>query len=130
MGSPKTEFDLLLEAPEPVEAQMAQDLLARAGIPSMMHGADRDMADLGYATHSVIMRRDLFVPKGARERALSILQEAWDRDALTDEMALSAELEPAVPQASSRGHGRAWRWLVLAALVSIVVFTYVADFFG
>lgn len=129
MGSPNTEFDLLLEAPAPVEAQMAQDLLARAGIPSMMHGADRDMAELGYATHSVIMRRDLFVPKGAREHALSILQEAWDRDALTDEMALSAEPERAPAQSTPRARGGAWRWLVLATLVLIVVLTYTADFF-
>lgn len=130
MGSPKTEFDLLLEAPGPVEAQMAQNVLERAGIPSMLDETASDMIHLAYGLRSPQARPSLFVPKGARERALSILQEAWDRDALTDEIALSAEPERAPAQSTARPRSGAWRWLVLATLVLIVVLTYGADFFA
>lgn len=130
MGSPKKDFDLLLEAPEPVEAQMAQNVLEQAGIPSMLHGVDRYFIELGYGTHFSTARPSLFVPRGARERALAVLRETWDADALTDEMALAAAPAPAPIEASLRWSGSTWRWMIIAVLVLIVVLTYAADFFA
>ena len=77
MKSPRQEFDLLLEAPDPVEADLARELLASEKIPSLLHGQDRDFAELGAASHATISRPDLYVPKGTLERARAILREAW-----------------------------------------------------
>jgi len=77
MGSPFTDFDLLLEAPHPVEAQMARDLLCAAGIPSYLHGRDMSVGEFGRPVQDLITRPDLFVPKGARARARAVLEEAW-----------------------------------------------------
>ncbi len=77
MSSIRNDFDLLLAAPDPVEADLARNLLQAAGIPSILQGQDRDFAELGASSHSAIARPDLFVPKGALERARAILREAW-----------------------------------------------------
>jgi hypothetical protein len=77
VSSIRNEFDLLLAAPDPVEADLARNLLQAAGIPSLLQGQDRDLAELGSSSHSAISRPDLYVPKGALERARAILREAW-----------------------------------------------------
>ena len=77
MSSTRADFALLLESPDPVEADLAKDLLAAEGIPSMLHGQDRDLAELGAAGHASISRPDLLVPKGALSRAREVLREAW-----------------------------------------------------
>ena len=77
MSSIRNDFDLLLAAPDPTEADLARNLLEAAGIPSILQGQDRDLAELGASSHSTISRPDLYVPKGALERAQAILREAW-----------------------------------------------------
>lgn len=84
MGTPTTDYDLLLSAPSPVEAALAENLLAEHGIPSFSHGVDRDLAELGAGVHVAFTRPNLYVPKGTRERALAILAEAWDTEPLPD----------------------------------------------
>jgi hypothetical protein len=78
MGSPDQDFDLLLEAPHPVEAEMARDLLTAAGIPSYLHGRDISIGDLGVAVQHMFTRPNLYVPKGARTLARGVLDEAWE----------------------------------------------------
>ena len=77
MTKPSDEYELLLAAPDAVEAKLAQNLLEIAGIPSMLHGMDRDFAELGAAVHMAVARLDLYVPKGALEAAQAVLREAW-----------------------------------------------------
>jgi hypothetical protein len=79
MGSPRTDFDLLLAAPDPIEAELARGILHRAGIPSYFHGQDRGFSDFGCAAHRFIARPDLYVPRGMRERAREVLEETGDR---------------------------------------------------
>jgi hypothetical protein len=130
MGSKNSEFDLLLEAPDSTTAKLAQDVLEQAGIPSMLAENASDTIHHAYGLRSLDARPNLFVPKGQRDRALSLLRETWDREALTDEIALSAAGESvAAPPVTSRKIG-AWGWLVVTVIVLILVLTYVADFFG
>jgi hypothetical protein len=79
VNSPRSEFALLLAAPDPIEADLARNLLSTAGIPSLLHGQDRDFAELGAAAHMGISRPDLLVPKSALGRARELLAEAWGR---------------------------------------------------
>jgi Putative prokaryotic signal transducing protein len=130
MASQNAEFDLLLEAPDPTTAKLAQDVLEQGGIPSMLAENASDTIHLAYGLRSPDARPNLLVPKGARDRALAMLREAWDREALTDEIALSAGGEAVAAQpVASRGIG-AWGWLVVAVIVLILVLTYVDDFFS
>ena len=77
MSGPKDDFALLLEAPHPVAAELARDILEQAGIPSLLHGQDRDFAELGAAVHMAVARPDLYVPKPALDRARALLAEAF-----------------------------------------------------
>lgn len=127
MGSPRTDFDLLLEAPDPVEASMARELLASAGIPCLEHGQDRDLAELGSAGHRSIARPDLYVPKGQGARARALLEEAWDETSLSDELALSTpkEAEPV-----ARANSPALRWVVFGVLVGVALAVGYARYFA
>lgn len=114
MSSPGRDFAVLLAAPDPVEAEMARDLLAERGIPSMLHGQDRDLAELGHAGHLAVARPDLYVPASALERARALLDEVWDRSALNDEIAMAASPEAQLaPRAAAWPVGR----MVLVALL-------------
>ena len=77
MSSPSDDYALLLAAPTATEAGLAKNLLAAAGIPCLLHGQDRDFAELGAAVHSTVARPDVFVPKAAYEEAKRLLDEAW-----------------------------------------------------
>lgn len=79
MTTPSEEYELLLAAPDATEAKLAQNLLETAGIPSLLHGMDRDFAELGAAVHMAVAHQDLYVPKGALENAQAILDEAWGK---------------------------------------------------
>ena len=68
---------VLLSAPDPVKGELAHNLLEEAGIPSMFHGPDRDVAELGTAVHMAFTRPDLLVPASALEDARAVLMEAW-----------------------------------------------------
>jgi hypothetical protein len=117
MSSPSREFAVLLSAPDPVEAEMARDLLARRGIPSMLHGQDRDLAELGHAVHTAVARPDLYVPRAALEPARAALAETWDASALTDELALSTA--PA-EEPERRARPGSWRIVLLVLLLVAV----------
>jgi hypothetical protein len=84
MGSPSEDFDRILTAADSVTIQLARDILAAAGIPSLAHGPDFDVAELGRAAHDVMRRQDLYVPRGAGERSLDLLEEAWGERPSTD----------------------------------------------
>lgn len=90
MSSTRSDFALLLAAPDPVEADLARGLLAAAGIPCMLHGQDRDLAELGAASHMGIARPDVLVPKAALSRAREVLDEAWGAGPIPDEDPLAS----------------------------------------
>jgi hypothetical protein len=74
------EFDVLLPAVDPIEGDLARELLDESGIPSMLHGPDFDMAEFGVAAHAVVRHRALLVPRGARARARQVLADAWGEE--------------------------------------------------
>lgn len=127
MGSMRDDYDLLLEAPNATEAALAQELLTEAGIPSLLHGRDRDVAELGVATHGRLTFHDLFVPKGTRERARKVLDESWTTERLADDAAvgeLTAEEPPngASPPGGSESTLFVWLVVGVAALVALVLY--------
>lgn len=86
-----SDFDLLLEAVTPTEAEMVKGLLAEAGIPCLVHTGDFDMAEMGKAAHDSVRHPDVYVPKGAGEAAKAILDEAWADRAPADAAAEAGE---------------------------------------
>lgn len=82
MSSSYGDFDLVLEAATPADLELARQLLQDAGIPSLAHGPDFDVARLGSAAHGMVRRQNLYVPKGERERARAVLREAWGEDSV------------------------------------------------
>jgi hypothetical protein len=76
-NSPYPEFDLLLPSIGAVSADLALNLLRTNAIPGVLRGPDFDVAELGTEAHRALRRQDLFVPRGARAQARSILVEAW-----------------------------------------------------
>ena len=76
MPSPAKEFDLVLSGADPVTVELARNLLTAAGIPSLEHGPDFDVVELG-ASHDVVRHQDLYVPRGEKQRALDVLESAW-----------------------------------------------------
>ena len=68
---------VLLSAPDPVKGELARNLLEEEGIPSMFHGPDMDVAELGAAVHGIFTRPDLLVPASALEEAREVLRRAW-----------------------------------------------------
>jgi len=78
------EFALLLESVNKIEADLAQNLLKEAGIPSMTKGPDFDVAELGRSAHDMIRGQDLYVPASALERARAVLEHAWGKDKAAD----------------------------------------------
>ncbi len=77
MTAPSEEYALLMGAATPVDADLARQLLEEAGIPCLLHGMDRDLAELGSAVHMLVSRPDIYVPRAALERAVEVLREAW-----------------------------------------------------
>lgn len=84
MRSLEQDYDLVLRAPNAVEASMAKELLESSGIPCFLHGRDRDMAELGAGVHNALTRPDLFVPKGMGERAKKVLDATWSEPIAED----------------------------------------------
>ena len=77
MEGASSEHDLLLDTVDPVTADLARSLLKEAGIPSLLHGPDFDVAELGTAAHQTLRGTSVYVPRGALERARAVLDEAW-----------------------------------------------------
>ena len=124
MGVPADGFVRLLEAPDAVEAELARELLQSVGIPSMLHGQDRDLAELGQAIHMRISRPDVYVPAAELERARRLLDEAWDRSALSDELALAPPREAATTSAARQAPTWFFRLVFVAAIVIAILLSY------
>jgi hypothetical protein len=130
MASPRREFDLLLEAPTSVEADMAREVLGQAGIPTYLHGRDRDLAQFGVVAHNNLTRPDLYVPKGRRGEAQAILDETWDAKSLTDQMALGAGDDDGIASPTPESRRRLWaKLLALVAIVGVLWMCY-REFIG
>jgi|GEM_PF-2564938 len=78
MTTPAEDYALLIAAANPVEAELAKELLESKGIPVLLHGMDRDLAELGAAVHMQASHPDVLVPKSAFEEASRILGETWE----------------------------------------------------
>ncbi len=78
----REEFDTVLTAVDYVEGELARELLESAGIPSLLHGADFDVAELGLVSHAQMRHADLLVPRGTRDSARAKLVEAWGEEAV------------------------------------------------
>lgn len=113
MGRPRDDFDLLLDSPHPVEAELARGLLEEAGIPVFVHGGDFDVAELGSATHAMLRRPSVYVPKGSRERAEQVLRDGGY------EQPVEADIERDSPDDSARS-ARQRRWI--GALFLLLLF--------
>jgi len=124
MGARANGFVRLLEAPDAVEAELARELLSSAGIPTMLHGQDRDFAELGQAVHMRISRPDVYVPAPDLERARRLLDETWDPNALSDELALAAPSEAATTSAARPRPTWFFRLLFVAAVVIAILLSY------
>ena len=111
MSSTRADFALLLASPDPVEADLAQGLLSSAGIPCMLHGQDRDLAEFGAASHGSVARPDLLVPKSALTRARELLGEAWEGGPIADE---DPDSSRAMRKSSRRS---AFLWFLILFLV-------------
>jgi hypothetical protein len=77
MQRPSEEFALVVRAADKIEIDLAQDLLAEAAIPVLVHGPDFDVAELGGEVHHQVRARDLYVPRELRGRARDVLSAAW-----------------------------------------------------
>jgi len=84
MSKPADEYALLIAAASPVDAELARNLLEQEGIPVLLHALDRDVAELGTAVHMALSRPDVYVPKEALDRAVTIIRGAWEDFALPD----------------------------------------------
>jgi hypothetical protein len=78
----QNEFDVVLAAVDTVQADMARDVLAAGGIPSLLHSPDFDVAEFGASAYGQLRLGALLVPRGARERARAALVEAWGEEAV------------------------------------------------
>lgn len=72
------EYAAVARAVTALEAEMARQLLAEAGLPCIVHGPDFDRAELG-ASHGMIRRVDVYVAPMDLERARQVLDDAWGR---------------------------------------------------
>ena len=80
MSQYSEDFDVLLVAVDTIEGALASDVLAAAGIPSMLHGPDFDVAELGSSAHTRIRGANLLVPRGSHAKARAVLVEAWGEE--------------------------------------------------
>lgn len=78
MKRPGDEYAAVARAVTALEAEMARQLLAEAGLPCIVHGPDFDRAELG-ASHGMVRRVDVYVSPADLERARGVLEEAWGK---------------------------------------------------
>jgi len=121
MGAIRDDYDLPLEAPDPVEAELARELLQEQGIPSLLHGVDRDLAEFGAGVNARLARPSLYVPKGARERASAILDAAWEREPLPSDADVGAPVLEPPPEPERARQTLTWALFVLLAVVLVVL---------
>ena len=75
MATDSTDFALLLEATDPIERDLAQNLLETAGIPCLVDKPD--LTEAGLAGNRVPGVTRIYVPRSALPRARALLDEAW-----------------------------------------------------
>jgi len=81
MGRVADDYACLLDSVGLVDARLARDLLAEAGIPSLLHGPDFNFAELGPASHAAVRGVSVYVPHRALSEARAVLRAAWGEDA-------------------------------------------------
>lgn len=74
------DYARVLSGVDRLVGEMAKSLLAEAGIPSLLHGPDFDLAELGTLAHSRLRGLDVFVPRSAEALAKEVLEEAFGGD--------------------------------------------------
>ncbi len=67
----------VLEGVDRIIGEMAKNVLSEAGIPSLLHGPDFDMAELGAYAHSAVRGLTVFVPRNAEARAKEVLGDTF-----------------------------------------------------
>lgn len=82
MSSIETDHALLLDTVTKVTADLACEILQGSGIPTLQHGPDFDVAELGAAAHGSARGVSVYVPKSALERARAVLAETWGEEGL------------------------------------------------
>jgi hypothetical protein len=78
MSTPSEDFALLIPAANAVEAKLSKELLESHGIPVLLHGMDRDMAELGASGNMEASHPDVYVPVAALKEAVKVLSETWE----------------------------------------------------
>lgn len=76
MKRPSEEYATAAKALTALEAEMARQLLADAGLPCLVHGPDFDRAELG-AAHGMVRRVDVLVAHADADKARAVLDQAW-----------------------------------------------------
>ena len=71
------EYAIAVEGLDGVSLALGRNVLDAAGIPSLAHSPDFDMAELGRAAHDQIRGSMILVPKTLLEKARTALREAW-----------------------------------------------------
>ena len=71
------EFAVVIEGLDGIALSLGRNLLDAAGVPSLAHGPDFDVAELGRAAHDQIRGGKLLVPRPLLERAREVLRAAW-----------------------------------------------------
>jgi|Wag4MinimDraft_6_1082665.scaffolds.fasta_scaffold08573_2 hypothetical protein len=79
MKRPSEEYATAAKAVTALEAEMARQLLADAGLPCLVHGPDFDRAELG-ASHGMVRRVDVLVAPADADKARAVLDQAWGPD--------------------------------------------------
>ena len=81
MSNAREDHAVLLEAPDWAEACMARNVLAEAGIPSLLRGTNDGFLEWGPDVQNALHKPDLLVPAPLLERARAALSRAWpDRE--------------------------------------------------
>ena len=126
MRSTRSDFARLLTSLDPVEAELARDLLSSEGIPSMLHSPYQQIVGLAYGGPLSVGRSDLLVPKTALARAREVFSETWDGGALTDEIALAS---PFVEEELQPSRSRSILWGIFVGLVVVAFILTYARYF-
>jgi hypothetical protein len=77
MSSLDQDYARVLSGIDPLTGEMAKNLLAEAGIPSLLSGPDYNAAEAGAALHNHARTLAVFVPRAAEALARDVLDEAF-----------------------------------------------------
>jgi hypothetical protein len=71
------DYARVLSGIDPLTGEMARNLLAEAGIPSLVTGPDSNAAEDGALLHNRVRTLAVFVPRTAEALARDVLDEAF-----------------------------------------------------